>query len=194
MADESDGNPDQRWRTVSIYDSYLWMTGTPVRYNLRRYLSALACIDAIETASLPDAELRVRFAEARTRAADGELLDSLLARVYALVREACSRMLGMRPFDVQVMAGVALHQRKLVQLDTGEGKTLVAVLPAVLDALKGKGVHVLTANDYLARRDAEWMSPAYQFFGLRAGYVQQGMSILERQAAYAADITYLTAK
>ncbi len=100
----------------------------------------------------------------------------------------------MRPFGVQVMAGVALNQRKLVQLATGEGKTLVAVLPAVLDALEGKGVHVLTANDYLARRDAEWMGPAYQYFGLKAGYVQQGMSIPERQAAYEADITDLTAK
>ena len=194
MADGIDSNPDQRWGAASIYDSYLWMTGTPVKYSLRRYLSALARIDAIETASLPDAGLRARFDQARARATDGEPLDSLLPEVYALVREACPRTLGMRPFDVQVMAGVALHQRKLVQLATGEGKTLVAVLPAVLDALEGKGVHVLTANDYLARRDAEWMGPAYQFFGLRAGYVQQGMSIPERQEAYAADITYLTAK
>lgn len=194
MADVSDDNPDQRWGIASIYDSYLWITGTPVKYNLRRYLSALAHIDAIETASLLDAELRARFDHARAQATDGEPLDLLLPEVYALVREACFRALGMRPFDVQVMAGVALHQRKLVQLATGEGKTLVAVLPAVLDALEGKGVHVLTANDYLARRDAEWMGPAYRFFGLRAGYVQQGMSIPERQAAYLADITYLTAK
>jgi preprotein translocase subunit SecA len=194
MADGSDSNLDPRWGAASIYDSYLWMTGTPVKYNLRRYLSALARIDTVETASLTDAGLRTRFDQARARASDGEPLDLLLPKVYAWVREACSRALGMRPFDVQVMAGVALHQRKLVQLATGEGKTLVAVLPAVLDALEGKGVHVLTANDYLARRDAEWMGPAYRFFGLRVGYVQQGMSIPERQAAYAADITYLTAK
>ena len=194
MTDETDSNSDQHWGAASIYDSYLWMTGIPVQYNLRRYLSALARIDAIETSSLPDAELRTRFDQARARAGAGEPLDSLLPEVYALVREACFRTLGMRPFEVQVMAGVALHRRKLVQLATGEGKTLVAVLPAVLDALEGKGVHVLTANDYLARRDAEWMAPAYQFFGLRAGFVQQGMTIPERQAAYATDITYLTAK
>ncbi len=194
MADGTESNPDQRWGAASIYDSYLWMTGTPVQYNLRRYLSALARIDAIETVSLPDAELRARFDHARAWAGAGEPLDLLLPEVYALIREACFRTLGMRPFEVQVTAGVALHQRKLVQLATGEGKTLVAVLPAVLDALEGKGVHILTANDYLARRDAEWMGPAYQFFGLRAGYIQQGMSIAERQAAYAADITYLTAK
>ena len=114
--------------------------------------------------------------------------------MFALTGEACARALGMRPFDVQMMAAVALHEGRLAQLATGEGKTLVAVMPAALNALTGQGVHVLTANDYLARRDAAWMGAAYRFLGLTAAAVTEHLDRADRQAAYAADITYVTAK
>jgi preprotein translocase subunit SecA len=120
--------------------------------------------------------------------------DELLVEVFALTREAADRALGMRPFDVQVMAGVALSRGKLVEMQTGEGKTLAAVAPACLCALAGHGVHVLTFNDYLARRDASWMGPVYRFLGLSVGAIQEGMSVGARRAAYAADVTYATAK
>ncbi|MCP5102085.1 MAG: accessory Sec system translocase SecA2, partial [bacterium] len=118
----------------------------------------------------------------------------LLVEAFSLACEASRRVLNQRPFDVQVAAAIAMHRGNLAQMQTGEGKTLAAVLPAYLNALTGKGVHVLTFNDYLARRDAGWMGPVYQFLGLSVGFVQEGMSIEERQKAYAADITYLTAK
>jgi preprotein translocase subunit SecA len=121
-------------------------------------------------------------------------LDDLLVEVFALVRAAADRVLGMRPFDVQLMAGVALHRGKLVEMQTGEGKTLAAVMPACLNALSGRGVHILTFNDYLARRDASWMGPVYRFLGLSVGAVQQEMGIDARREAYRADITYATAK
>ena len=120
--------------------------------------------------------------------------DDLLVEVFALAREAADRVLGLRPFEVQLMAGVALHRGKLVEMRTGEGKTLAAVLPACLNALAGRGVHVLTFNDYLARRDAAWMVPVYRFLGLSVGAIQEGMSVDERRAAYGADVTYATAK
>ncbi len=120
--------------------------------------------------------------------------EQILIEAYALVREAAWRILKMRPFDVQVLGALVMHQGKLAEMQTGEGKTLTAVFPAYLNALTAGGVHVLTFNDYLARRDAQWMGPIYQFLGLTVGYVQEGMSIEDRQNAYAADITYLTAK
>ncbi len=133
-------------------------------------------------------------ASLRERAQNGSDLDALLVEVFALVREAADRVLGMRPFDVQVMAGVALHRGKLVEMQTGEGKTLAAVLPACLNALSGRGVHILTFNDYLARRDASWMGPVYKFLGFSVGAVQQEMDLDARREAYRADITYATAK
>lgn len=133
-----------------------------------------------------DRALRERFA--RLRAADD------IAIPFALVREAARRVLGLRPHDVQITAGLAMARGLLVEMQTGEGKTLAAVAPACLFALAGRGVHVLTFNDYLARRDAEWMGPVYGFLGLSAGFVQEGLSPEERRRAYAADVTYLTAK
>lgn len=130
----------------------------------------------------------------RDRARTGEALDDLLIEVFALAREAADRTLGLRPFDVQVIAGIALHRGKLVEMQTGEGKTLAAVLPACLNALSGRGVHVLTFNDYLARRDAAWMGTVYRFLGLSVGAIQEGMNADARRAAYAADVTYATAK
>jgi preprotein translocase subunit SecA len=129
-------------------------------------------------------------AEARS----GRPLESLQARAFALVREAARRTLALRPYDVQVLAALALHAGHVVEMQTGEGKTLAAVMPAYLNALGGRGVHVLTFNDYLARRDAEWMGPAYRLLGLTVGFVRGGMSVADRRLAYAADVTYVTAK
>ena len=137
------------------------------------------------------ASLRKR---ARTGGATSATEDDLLVEVFALAREAADRVLGMRPFDVQVIAGAALHWGKLVEMQTGEGKTLAAVPPACLNALTGGGAHVLTFNDYLARRDAAWMGPVYRFLGLSVGAIQEGMSVDARRAAYGADVTYSTAK
>ncbi len=173
---------------------YLRAAGVPITYDLRRYAQVLSRCDIAGAAAASDATLRLRLDQARRRACSGEALAALLPDVYALTREACARTLGLRPFDIQMMAAIALHEGALAQLATGEGKTLVAVMPAILNALTGRGVHVLTANDYLASRDATWMGAVYRFFGLTVGHVAEGMSRDERRAAYAADITYVTAK
>ena len=178
----------------SARQAYLRATGVPVEYDLRRYLGTLARVRAIDTARLSDADLAARFERARRLASEDPQLDALLPEVFAVVSDVCGRVLAMRPFDVQVMAAMALHEGKLAQLATGEGKTLVAVLAVALGAMAGRGVHVFTANDYLARRDAEWMGPVYRFLGLQAGFVTQGMTAGERRRAYAADVTYVTAK
>ncbi len=179
---------------AAVRDRINRFTGTPVEYDLRRYTALLARIDGAGARQLTDDQLRARADTARSRARAGVALDALLPEVFALTREVCARVLGLRPFDVQVMAAIALHQGKLAQLATGEGKTLVAVLPAVLNALSGLGVHILTANDYLAGRDAAWMGPAYAFLGLSAAAVSGGLDRDARRAAYAADVTYVTAK
>ncbi len=134
-------------------------------------------------------EMTARFKE---RLAAGETLDDLLPEAFALVREAARRTLGMRPFDVQVLGGVVLHQGRIAEMKTGEGKTLVATMPAYLNALTGKGVHIVTVNDYLARRDREWMGPVYELLGLKLGVVVHGLDSSARRAAYHADITYGT--
>jgi preprotein translocase subunit SecA len=141
-----------------------------------------------------DPELRDRAVSLRRQAFDGAPLDSLLPDVFALVREIARRALGERPYDVQMLAGISLHQGKLVEMQTGEGKTLAAVAPVALNALTGRGVHVLTYNDYLARRDAEWMGPIYERLGLTVGCIQEGLSTAERHRAYCCDVTYLTVK
>lgn len=147
-----------------------------------------------QLAATTDDELRGMAAALQARAQAGISADALLIEVFALVREIAHRVLGMRPFDVQIMAGAALHHGRLVEMQTGEGKTLAAVLPACLNALGGQGVHILTFNDYLARRDAAWMGPVYEFLGLRVGAVQEGMDVAARRDAYRADVTYATAK
>ena len=149
-------------------------------------------------AGLSDADLRAKTADFKGRLAAmeeqglelQEALTELLPEAFATAREAAKRTLGMRPFDVQVIGGVVLHQGKIAEMKTGEGKTLVAVLPVYLNALAGKGVHVVTVNDYLARRDAEWMGQVYRFLGLTVGCIQQEMDNPERQVAYNADVTY----
>ena len=128
-----------------------------------------------EISALTDEELRAKTAEFRERLADGETLDDLLYEAFAAVREASKRVLGLRPFDVQLMGGIVLHDGDIAEMKTGEGKTLVAVMPMYLNALAGKGAHLVTVNDYLARRDAEWMGDIYRFLGLEVGVIQANM-------------------
>jgi|Deesub1362B_J571_1020462.scaffolds.fasta_scaffold02455_1 preprotein translocase subunit SecA len=141
---------------------------------------------------LSDAQLKAKTAEFKEKIAQGATLDDLLIETFAVVREVAKRTVYMRHFDVQLMGGIVLHQGKIAEMKTGEGKTLVATLPAYLNALEGKGVHIVTVNDYLARRDTEWMGPIYRFLGLTVGTIQHGMTDEERKKAYQADITYGT--
>jgi preprotein translocase subunit SecA len=145
-----------------------------------------------EVEDLSDDELRARTPELQERAGNGESLDDLLPEAFAVVREASKRVNGQRHFDVQLMGGGALHQGNIAEMKTGEGKTLVSTLPGYLNALSGKGVHIVTVNDYLAKRDSEWMGGIYRFLGLRVGLIQASMSPQQRRPAYAADITYGT--
>jgi len=156
-----------------------------------KYVSRTNALDATYKA-LSDEQLRDKTAEFRARLAKGETLDDLLPEAFAATREAARRVLGMRHFDVQLIGGMALHFGKIAEMRTGEGKTLVATLPAYLNALPGKGVHVVTVNEYLAQRDADWMGPVYKFLGLTVGVIKSGQNTEEKRAAYAADITYGT--
>ena len=144
------------------------------------------------TAAMSDDELRLKTAEFKERYADGESLDSLLPEAFAVCREAAWRVLGMKHYPVQIVGGVILHQGRISEMKTGEGKTLVATLPAYLNALTGEGVHIVTVNDYLARRDSEWMGKVYRFLGLTVGLIVHDMNNSERRAAYNCDITYAT--
>ncbi|MEJ2572635.1 MAG: preprotein translocase subunit SecA [Gammaproteobacteria bacterium] len=161
---------------------------------VKRMSAVVQTINGLEDtfASLSDAELRAKTDEFRQRLADGAGLDSLLPEAFAVVREAGKRVMAMRHFDVQLIGGMVLHDGKIAEMRTGEGKTLVATLAVYLNALPGKGVHVVTVNDYLARRDAGWMGPLYEFLGLSTGVILAGQSAEEKRAAYAADITYGT--
>jgi preprotein translocase subunit SecA len=178
-----------------IIDSLLAkVIGTQNERELKRVRPLIAAINAREpeVQALSDDALRGRTAELRQRAANGESLEDLLPEAFAVVREAGKRTLNMRHFDVQLIGGIVLHRGKIAEMKTGEGKTLVATLPAYLNALQGKGVHVVTVNDYLARRDSEWMGRIYRFLGMSVGVVQHELNDQERQAAYACDITYGT--
>ena len=141
---------------------------------------------------LSDEELREKTDEFKNRLAQGETLDDILPEAYAVVREASTRVLGMRHFRVQLIGGIILHQGRIAEMKTGEGKTLVATLPAYLNALEGKGVHIVTVNDYLANRDAEWMGKIYEFLGLSVGVILNDMESEDRRKAYNCDITYGT--
>src|ERR671915_859846 len=142
--------------------------------------------------SLSDAELAAKTVEFRQRLDNGAALEDLLFEAYAAVREAAKRTLGQRHFDVQVMGAIVLHEGDIAEMKTGEGKTLVATMPLYLNALLGQGVHLVTVNDYLAKRDAEWMGPVYEKLGMRASFIRNMMPFAERKEAYAADITYGT--
>jgi preprotein translocase subunit SecA len=170
------------------------IVGSRNERQLRRMRKSVESINALEPElqKLSDAELRARTDIFRERRKGGESLESLLPEAFATVREAARRTLDMRHFDVQLVGGIALHEGHIAEMRTGEGKTLVATLPAYLNALDGDGVHIVTVNDYLARRDAEWMGHIYEFLGLRTGVVVPGMLPQEKQEAYAADIVYGT--
>ena len=145
-----------------------------------------------EFETLSDEALKAKTQEFKTRLQNGETLDDLLPEAFAVVRLAAQRVIGLRPYDVQLLGGIVLHQGKIAEMRTGEGKTLVAVLPSYLNGLTGKGVHVVTVNDYLARRDREWMGPIHEFLGLSVGYINHDMESNERREMYAKDITYVT--
>ena len=142
--------------------------------------------------ALSDEELKGKTKEFKKRLSEGETLDDLLPEAYAVVREAARRVLNMEHFRVQLIGGIILHQGRISEMKTGEGKTLVSTLPAYLNALEGKGVHVVTVNDYLAKRDAEWMGQVHEFLGMRVGVVLNSMKPDERREAYGCDITYVT--
>jgi preprotein translocase subunit SecA len=179
-----------------LRELYHRFRGRILEFGLQPYERILKRINEREAdlRRAADAELAAMSASLGQRGGAGAGLPDLVPDTFALVREAARRTLGLRPFDVQVIGGLVIYQGKLAEMQTGEGKTLAAVAPAYLQALAGRGVHVLTFNDYLARRDAKWMGPIYRFLGLSVGFVQQGMSIAERQSAYRADVTYVTAK
>src|SRR5438093_1613132 len=170
------------------------VVGTQNERELKRLRPLVGEINALEPeiAALSDDQLREKTAEFRQRLANGETLDDLLHEAFAVVREAGRRVLNMRHFGGQLIGGAVLHKGKIAEMKTGEGKTLVATLPAYLNALDGKGVHVVTVNDYLARRDSEWMGRIYRFLGMTVGVIQHDLVDAERQVAYAADITYGT--
>src|SRR6266849_3409834 len=170
------------------------VVGTQNERELKRLRPIVAEVNAFEPAikALSDDQLRGKTAEFRQRLSKGEALDDLLPEAFAVVREAGRRVLNMRHFDVQLIGGAVLHKGKIAEMKTGEGKTLVATLPAYLNALDGKGVHIVTVNDYLARRDSEWMGKIYRFLGMTVGVIQHDLNDAERQVAYACDITYGT--
>ena len=162
--------------------------------EVKRVMPLVEKINSLEEdiSKLTDNELKAKTQEFKERVNGGESLDDILPEAFAVMREASKRVLGMRHFDVQLIGGIILHQGRIAEMKTGEGKTLVATLPAYLNALTGKGVHVVTVNDYLAKRDSEWMGKVYKFLGLTVGLVISGMNPLDKQKAYAADITYGT--
>ncbi|MBV9262093.1 MAG: preprotein translocase subunit SecA, partial [Pseudolabrys sp.] len=165
--------------------------------NDRRIKSYQPRVDAInelepQLAALSDEELKARTGELKQRVANGEGLDDVLVDAFATVREAAKRTIGQRHFDVQLIGGMILHEGRISEMKTGEGKTLVATLPVYLNALAGKGVHVVTVNDYLAKRDSEWMGQIYGFLGLTTGVIIHELDDAQRKAAYACDVTYGT--
>ncbi|MGB3789800.1 MAG: preprotein translocase subunit SecA, partial [Phormidesmis sp.] len=170
------------------------LLGDPNTRKLKRYQPDIKETNLLEeeTQALSDSELAGKTAEFRQRLENGEDTDDILTEAFAVVREAAKRVLGMRHYDVQLLGGMVLHDGQIAEMKTGEGKTLVSTLPAYLNAISGKGVHIVTVNDYLARRDAEWMGQVHRFLGLSVGLIQQGMSPKERKKNYACDITYGT--
>src|SRR2546430_5553624 len=162
--------------------------------RVKGYQSRVNDINALEPelAALSDEALKARTAEFREQLAAGKTLDDILVPAFATVREAAKRTLGQRHFDVQLIGGIVLHEGDIAEMKTGEGKTLVATLAVYLNALEGKGVHVVTVNDYLARRDADWMGQIYRFLGMNVGVIVPNLTDEERREAYNSDITYGT--
>src|ERR1700733_4695231 len=168
--------------------------GTNNARQLRKIRPLVDKINAFEPtiSSLSDEQLSAKTPYFKELLAQGKTLDDILPEAFAVVREVAKRKIGQRHYDVQLIGGIVLHQGKIAEMKTGEGKTLTATLPLYLNALAGKGAHLITVNDYLARRDSEWMSPIYTFLGLEVACLQNSMSDAERQKAYAADILYAT--
>ena len=168
--------------------------GTHSDHELKRIYPIVDRIEAMDEdmQKLTDEELRDKTKEFKERLANGETLDDILPEAFATVREAASRSLHMKHYRVQLIGGIVLHQGRIAEMRTGEGKTLVSTLPAYLNALAGKGVHIVTVNDYLAKRDAEWMGQVHRFLGLTVGVVLNEMDNDERREAYNCDITYVT--
>ena len=170
------------------------MFGTRSEREVKKLTPQVDAVMALEDEyrKLTDEQLKDKTRQFKERLAGGETLDELLPEAFATVREAADRVLGMRPYRVQVIGGIILHQGRIAEMKTGEGKTLVAILPAYLNALTGKGVHIVTVNDYLAKRDSEWMGKVYRFLGLSVGLIIHDLLPEQRRAAYAADVTYGT--
>ena len=168
--------------------------GTHSERELKRIMPLVEKIESLRPSmqALSDEQLRAKTKEYKERLAKGETLDDLLPEAYATIREAAKRVLNMEHYRVQLIGGIILHQGRISEMRTGEGKTLVSTLPAYLNALSGKGVHVVTVNDYLAKRDAEWMGQVHEFLGLKVGVVLNSMNSEERREAYNCDITYVT--
>jgi preprotein translocase subunit SecA len=170
------------------------IVGTKNERELKRIRPMVDTINDLEAGmkALTDDQLRMKTPEFRTRLENGEDLDDLLSEAFAVVRETARRTINMRHFDVQLIGGIVLYEGTIAEMATGEGKTLVATLPVYLNALSGEGVHLVTVNDYLAKRDARWMGPVYEFLGLSVGVIVHGLDDDERKEAYACDITYGT--
>src|SRR3954454_22964099 len=168
--------------------------GTKNEREVKAMLPMVAAINALEPQlqQLSDIDLAAKTIEFKEKIAQGATLDDILVEAFAVVREAGRRVLNMRHFDVQLIGGMVLHKGKIAEMKTGEGKTLVATLPCYLNALAGNGVHVVTVNDYLARRDSEWMGRLYKFLGLQVGVIVHDLDDQDRKAAYACDVTYGT--
>src|SRR5436305_4306225 len=168
--------------------------GSQHEREVKKLLPTVAAVNEMEPQikALSDAELRAKTSEFKAKIEAGATTDDLLVPAFAVAREAAWRSVPMRPFDVQLMGGIVLHRGRIAEMKTGEGKTLVATLPVYLNALEGKGVHVVTVTDYLARRDSEWMGQLFRFLGLSVGVIQHNLSDEQRQVAYRADITYGT--
>src|SRR6202451_1709724 len=187
----SDDPRGARREVLPIIDSVLRAGEGRILRKLKRISEQINSIED-DFVAMSDAELRGMTDEFRQRYADGETLDDLLPEAFAAVREAAKRTLGQRHFDVQLMGGAALHLGNIAEMKTGEGKTLTAVLPSYLNALTGRGVHIVTVNDYLAKYQSEWMGRIHRFLGLEVGVILADMDPDERRRQYAADITYGT--
>src|SRR6201998_1475855 len=170
--------------------------GTKTEREIKAIRPTVAAINDLEAGlqKTSDTDLAAKTISFKERIAQGAKLDDLLIEAFAVTREAGRRVLNMRHFDVQLIGGYVLHTGRIAEMKTGEGKTLVATLPAFLNALTGKGVHIITVNDYLARRDAEWMGPIYKMLGMSVGVIVHDLDDVQRRAAYGADITYGTNK
>ena len=182
------------FKRLSKVDQLMRKIHHPIEYNMGPYRELLGQIHQVKLENLENHQLKNMAVSLKQKSKNEKLRDELLVEVYALVAETARRVLGIVPYDVQIMGAIALHRNKIVEMQTGEGKTLTAVFPAILNALEGKGVHILTFNDYLAQRDASWMAPLCEFLDITVSCIQEGMDSRARQKAYGADITYVTAK